>query len=263
MKNRCMPPAAQPDWAYFLDMDGTLVDITGSPDAIQVDDPLLALVARLHAASGGALALVSGRALADLDRRFGAGRLPAAGQHGLERRDAMGGLHAAASADPTEREELLQRLTPLLSRHPALVLEDKGLSLALHYRQAPRLAAYAHRLARSLVASRAGRLHLQRGKRVVEIRPRGVDKGSAILDFMAEPPFRGRRPVFVGDDITDEHGFEAVNRLNGVSVKVGRGQTLARWRLPDIGSVRSWLGAAADFPPGAAVETAPVSTPDP
>jgi trehalose 6-phosphate phosphatase len=122
-----------------------------------------------------------------------------------------------------------------------LLLENKELSLALHYRRAPRLAAYAHRLARSLLPSLGHTFCLQRGKYVVEIRPAGKDKGAAVLEFMREPPFRGRTAVFVGDDLTDELGFRTVNRLGGHAVKVGRGATAARWRLRDVRAVREWL----------------------
>src|SRR5207244_13246052 len=127
-----------------------------------------------------------------------------------------------------------------VARHPCLVLEGEGLSLALHYRRAPRLAGYAHRLARSLLVENGETFGIQGGKRVVEIKPAGKDKGAAVLEFMQEDPFRGRIPVFVGDDSTDEYGFATVNRLRGHSVKVGPGRTQARWHLRDVGAVRAW-----------------------
>ena len=238
------PPAPQRDWAYFLDVDGTLIDIAERPDAAHVDAALRDLVERLHGRGGVALALISGRALADVDRLLSGLQLPLAGQHGLERRDAAGRLHRHAGA-PAAIAYVLKRLAPVLARHPALLLEDKGLSLALHYRQGPQLAGYLHRLLPRLVAEAGGGLSLQKGKRVLEVKPGGIDKGTAIDDFLREPPFRDRRPVFIGDDVTDEHGFAMVNRLRGVSVKVGRGESCARYRLQDVQAVRDWLATAA------------------
>ena len=238
-----LPPAPQLDWAFFLDVDGTLIDIADTPEAVHVDAALLALIARLHRASGGAVALVSGRALSFMQRRLDRLRLPLAGQHGLERRDAKGRMHVRR-APPGAKRAIKRALTPILARHPGLLLEDKGLTLALHYRLAPQLAAYAHRLMRQLAAAAGAGLELQRGKRVAEIKPRGIDKGAAITAFLAEPPFKGRRPVFIGDDLNDEHGFAAVNRLHGISIKVGSGRSCARFRLRDVAAVRTWLGAA-------------------
>ncbi len=237
------PPAARADWAYFLDVDGTLIDLAETPDAVHVDAALLGVLARLQRASGGALALASGRALAFLDGRLGALRLPIAGQHGLERRDASGRVHAHATP-PAAKAAIKQALAPVLARHPGLLLEDKGLTLALHYRRAPRLASYAHRLMAGLASAAGAGLELQRGKRVAEIKPAGVDKGTAIAEYLTEPPFRGRRPVFIGDDLNDEHGFAEVNKRDGVSVKVGKGSSCARYRLRDVAAVRRWLGTA-------------------
>jgi len=244
MARAAPPPAARADWAFFLDVDGTLIDIADTPDAVHVDAALLEVLARLKRASGGALALASGRALAFLDSRLGALRLPMAGQHGLERRDAAGRVHARGTP-PAAKAAMKQALAPVLARHPGLLLEDKGLTLALHYRRAPRLAAYAHRLMARLASGAGAGLEVQRGKRVAEIKPAGVDKGTAIAEYLREPPFRGRRPVFIGDDLNDEHGFAAVNRLDGISIKVGAGRSLARYRLRDVAAVRRWLGDAA------------------
>lgn len=237
-----MLPAARGEWAYFLDVDGTLIEFADSPGAVHVDDALLGLVARLHHACGGALALVSGRTLLDLEQRLGSVRIPLAGQHGLERRDAAGRRHVHAPPVLLKRE-LRQRLDALVAHHPGLLLEDKGLTLALHYRKAPQLAAWLHRLLGEWVAQSAD-LYLQKGKRVLEIKPAGFDKGSAIAEFMAEAPFHGRVPVFIGDDVTDEHGFARVNLLGGHSIKVGAGKTAAGYRLADVTAVRAWLANA-------------------
>jgi len=237
------PPAARADWAYFLDVDGTLIDIADTPDAAHVDTALLDLIARLQRASGGAVALVSGRALTYLEDCLGTLRLPLAGQHGLERRDAAGRLwiHAAA---PAAKCAIKEALAPALARHPGLLLEDKGLTLALHYRLAPHLGAYAHRLMVRLASAAGAGLEVQRGKRVAEVKPSGIDKGTAVAEYLAESPFRGRRAVFIGDDLNDEHGFAEVNKLGGISIKVGKGSSCARFRLRDVTAVRLWLGDA-------------------
>lgn len=246
MARTLLPFQAQPDWAFFLDVDGTLIDLASCPGAVVVDDALLGLVARLHRVTDGALALISGRSLADLDYLLGSVRIPLAGQHGLERRDAQGVLHTHGTA-PAARIAMRGRLELLVARYPGLLLEDKGLCLALHYRRVPQLAAWLHRLLADWVVQADG-LCLLKGKRVLEIKPIGVDKGSAIAEFMSEPPFRGRKPVFIGDDATDEHGFASVRRLGGYSVKVGPGRTVAQFRLPDTAAVRAWLGGAISQP---------------
>lgn len=234
------PPPPQKEWAYFLDVDGTLIDIAESPDAVQVDQVLLDLIDRLSHATGGAVALVSGRSISDLQSLIGTLHVPLAGQHGLERRDACGRLWMHA-APPATKCAIKETLAPVLKRHPGLLLEDKGLTLALHYRKAPQLATYAQRLLSRLVSAADGGLELQHGKCVVEIKPAGRDKGGAVAEYLAEEPFRSRRPVFIGDDLNDEHGFAEVNRLNGISIKVGKGPSCARYRVADVAEVRQWL----------------------
>lgn len=237
------PPAPSLGWAYFLDVDGTLINIADTPQAVVVAPALLELIANLHRASGGALALVSGRMISDLQGRIGLSQLPLAGLHGLERRDSAGRLWIHA-APPETKHAIKEALAPVLARHPGLLLEDKGLTLALHYRQAPALAAYAHQLMSGFANVTGQGLELQRGKCVVEIKPAGIDKGTAVLEYLAEPPFKDRRPVFIGDDLNDERGFAEVNTLDGISIKVGKGASCARFRLPDVAAVRNWLGTA-------------------
>lgn len=233
--------------AYFLDVDGTLVDLSETPSAVTLDRALHGLVEALSRASGGAVALISGRPLADLDRLFGARRWPAAGQHGLERRTADGRvLHHHVRTHRLDSAR--QALASVIARHPRLLLEDKGLSLALHYRRAPRLAGFAHRTMRAVRARLGDGFCVQRGKRVVELAPAGRDKGVAIAAFMREAPFRGRLPIFIGDDVTDEFGFATVNRLDGYSVKVGRGPTAASYRLEHVQAVLSWLERGRPMP---------------
>jgi len=207
---------------------------------MRLDRSVRRRIAQFHRSTGGAVAVISGRSLADIDRLFPGTRLPAAGQHGLERRTRTGTV--------VRHARLAQRLawahahlTAATAGTPGLLIEDKGLSLALHYRRAPRLAGYAHRVMRSLLRRLGAQYVLQTGKRIVELKPKGRDKGVAVREFMREPPFRGRRPVFVGDDATDEYAFAVVNRLRGCSIKVGPGPTAARWRLRNTQAVHQWL----------------------
>ena len=237
-------PTPRSDWAYFLDLDGTLLEFADHPGPERENDRLRDLLAGLLRTTGGAVAVVSGRSLADVDRLLGADgpRLPAAGQHGMERRDAKGKVthHPFAAA---RLEGVRQRIAAEVATRPGLVLEHKGASLALHYRRAPRLGGYAHRLVRSLAPRLGPQFRIQAGKCVVEVKPAGRDKGAAVLEFMGEPPFRGRSAVFIGDDVADEHGFTAVNRLGGLAIKVGPGRTAARWRLRDVAAVWAWLAS--------------------
>jgi trehalose 6-phosphate phosphatase len=250
MNMRRMPPFAA-DWAFFLDVDGTLLEFAARPQEVRVDADLLALLEGLRAAAGGAVALVSGRSVEDIDNLFAPLALPTAGQHGTELRAADGTLrrHAPSIEKLGRAAAELVRLT---AAHAGLVLENKGMTLALHYRLAPGLRVLAEREMRIIAADLGDAFELQTGKFVVEIKPSGKDKGSAIAEFAAAAPFAGRRPVFVGDDLTDEAGFDVVNRLGGHSVKVGPGITLARWHLFDAAAVRRWLGSyAAQFAPNA------------
>lgn len=245
-----LPPVAActPDsLAIFLDLDGTLVDIADKPSGIALDEPLRGLLDRLQRRTNGALALVSGRSIDDIDGHLRPLSLPVAGQHGLERRDASG-IHRAAGGREL-LEPAREAIDRLLHRHPDVFVEEKGLSLAVHYRNRPVLASWLHRSLRELVGEFPNQLALQRGKRVIEIKLAGADKGAAIAAFLDEPPFRGRRPVFIGDDSTDEHGFAIVNASHGISVKVGAGSTAARYRLPDVGAVVAWLSALAEGTP--------------
>jgi trehalose 6-phosphate phosphatase len=244
MTRRLAPPQPRREWAYFFDLDGTLIDFAATPASVRVSEDVRLLLARLSRATGGAVALMSGRPIADIDRLFPKAGLPAAGLHGLERRSAAGRL--TRHTVPTARiERVRRRLIASLNGTGGLLLEDKGLSVALHYRRAPQLAAYAHRLARTALRTLGGtrRFRIQRGKYVVEVRPSGKDKGVAVREFMNEAPFQGRTPVFVGDDATDEFGFRMVNQLGGVTIKVGRGRTAAHWRLRDVRAVRKWLAS--------------------
>jgi trehalose 6-phosphate phosphatase len=232
--------------AYFLDFDGTLVEFEESPAHTRVSKPLRLVIDTLFQRSNGATALISGRALAEIDRIFHAPpRLPAAGQHGMERRSASGVVHAVQI--PSARLDQVRRLLSVaLQTHPGAMLEDKDQSLALHFRGTPRLADTAWTLMSSMQKIAGPRYIVLRGKYVVELKPGGRDKGHAIVEFMQEEPFTGRVPVFVGDDETDEDGFKMVNRLRGISIKVGTGATSAAYGLPDPRSVIDWLSSQSD-----------------
>lgn len=198
------------------------------------------MLVRLRERLGGAVALISGRRIDDLDNLFGLPDLPVAGLHGLERRCADGTVvrGAAASLSAAER----QRLDEFAAAHPGVLIEDKGAAVALHYRRAPDAEMEARSLVQELVAANRDELDLVDGKKVFEIRRRGSHKGDAIADFLREAPFSGRRPVFIGDDVTDEDGFETVNRLGGWSICVGdKPYTRAGWRLPNVSAVIRWL----------------------
>jgi trehalose 6-phosphate phosphatase len=233
-------PELTPGTAFFLDVDGTLVEFADRPHEVRIDDDLGRLLTELHSAAGGALALISGRSVSDVDRLFASRRFCIAGQHGAERRDAAGMVHRHGL--PLARlRSAGDTLRQFSAAHPALVLEDKGMNLALHYRLAPHLASNVQGAVQDIVKDLGEDFEVQQGKMVFEIKPSGKDKGTAIAEFVKEKPFRDRMPVFIGDDDTDEYGFRIVNRLGGHSVKVGGGSTTARWRLPDASAVRAWL----------------------
>lgn len=247
-------PPALAGCALFLDFDGTLVGFGNDPARIDVPAELERLLPALAAATGGATALVSGRRIASLDTLLAPLRLPAAGLHGLERRDANGRVHGTDSADALVHTALGARLRAFADAHPGVLLEDKGAALSLHYRAAPDHAAAVERLAQALAAELDPELTLLEGHMVIEIKPSRADKGSAIEAFLGEPPFADRTPVFVGDDATDEHGFAVVEARGGLAVKVGEGPSLASTRLGGPLDVRAWLWEALDRAPPAPVE---------
>jgi trehalose 6-phosphate phosphatase len=234
------PPLPQCDWAYFFDIDGTLVDFADTPSAVRVSEEVCRLLEQLYQCAGGAVALMSGRPIVDIDALFPNVRMPVAGQHGVERRSATGVVSKHASA-PEPIDHARRHLSAVVADNPGLLLEDKGFSLALHYRRAPQLRDFVHRTMQAFLPQLGTQYSLQLGKSVVELKPAGKDKGLAVLEFLTESPFAGRTAVFVGDDDTDEYGFETVNRLGGHSIKVGPGPSGARWRLTDVNAVRQWL----------------------
>jgi len=237
------PPPLDLQSALFLDVDGTLLKIASRPELVHVPRELPALIARLSEQRQGALALISGRPLAELDRLFRPWRGAAAGVHGVERRRADGTLDRIDdSASEAALDSIRPRLTAFAAGGSGLIVEDKGATLALHYRGVPDRAPEVRAYAESLQREAGVALRLIKGKMVVEFQPRHANKGSAIAAFLAEPPFVGRRPVFVGDDATDEDGFAEVRNLGGFSIRVGSHcETVADYRLPSVEAVLAWL----------------------
>lgn len=228
--------------ALFLDVDGTLLEIAASPRAVSVPDELRERLRALFVASGGAVALVSGRAITDLDALFAPLTLPSAGLHGFEHRGASGAYRRRPLPSAAVLEAARGAMLDLAARHAGLLVEDKRFALALHYRGAPQLEEAALTAMRGVAARAGGELEMQRGKMVVELRPAGATKGEAVAAFLGEAPFAGRLPVFIGDDLTDESAFELVSRRGGLAVLVGAPRpTAAGARLADVGAVREWL----------------------
>jgi len=230
----------RPSCALFLDFDGTMVDIAPQPQAVLVPQPLIDALRALHGLLGGAVAVISGRPIAQIDGFLKPLQLPVAGVHGAERRGVDGKM-VLLHTHPLDRVEHAARA--LAARHPGLIVETKRGSLALHYRQAPELEDECLQVMQAAVDASPG-VTLLRGKMVAEAKPGGASKGRAIEEFLREPPFAGRTPVFIGDDVTDEAGFSTVQRLGGIGIKVGEGATAAWRRLPNPSALRSELEAA-------------------
>jgi trehalose 6-phosphate phosphatase len=243
-----VPLPASP-WCLFLDVDGTLLELAESPGGVAVDPGLMPLLENLRTAAEGAVALVSGRTIENLDQLLGSTQLPIAGLHGCERRDASGVLHVAPVAIE-QLAEVRAGLQRLVARHPGLMLEDKGAGLALHFLKARELEHELRAEVALLAAPLVPRFALLDGHAVIEVKPAAHTKDSAVTEFMAEAPFRGRLPIFIGDDQTDYGGFAAVRRFDGLAIAVGP-RVKSEWWLPDPSAVRQWLvqlAGTADFP---------------
>jgi trehalose 6-phosphate phosphatase len=228
-------------WALFLDVDGTLLEIAETPQSVRVPSTLKPLLVSLSFRLDGALALISGRTLNDLDHLFAPLRFCAAGMHGSERRDAAGRVFRP-QLDPRCLNDARKHLQQFTSQHEGLLLEDKGHGLAVHFRGAPHLS-WEVRTAVSVACQQAGsRFTVQAGKCVFEIRPAACTKGTAIRAFTERPPFVDRLPIYIGDDLTDEDGFAVVNEIGGISIRVGDAQgSAAQHSLPGVRHVLRWL----------------------
>ena len=225
-------------WALFLDVDGTLSDIAPTPSEAFVPD---AMLVALHGLKSGALALISGREIASIDAMTQPYRFAASGQHGFEIRKHPDAPIVFAETEDIPLQDMFEEAELLAAQYPGLVVERKSAGMALHFRNAPESELDVIHLLRRLVAQFPQTLCLQEGKLLGEIRQKHVNKGTAIESLMSSEPFFGRKPVFLGDDITDEIGFNTVNEMGGVTVKIGAGPTHAKFRLPAPADARQWL----------------------
>jgi trehalose 6-phosphate phosphatase len=229
--------------ALFLDVDGTLLDIRDNPAEVVADSALTELLCACSAKLGGALSLVSGRSIEEVDRIFAPADFPVAGAHGAELR--FDGGHTLTLESRPMPAAAIHTLQEFAKRNEGLLLERKRGGVSLHYRRAPELEKECEQLIAELMNDLGTDFRLIAGKMVFEIAPGAHDKGAAIRSFLEQPPFTGRVPVYLGDDVTDEDAFREVNRINGTSIRVGgSSHSEARYDLPDVASVRPWLGAA-------------------
>jgi trehalose 6-phosphate phosphatase len=237
------PRLSADDTALFLDVDGTLLDIQQHPGDVTADAGLITLLKETSDKLSGALSLITGRALDDVDRIFSPVRFPVAGAHGAELRvhpDDDGGSSAEQLPD-----HAMLALKTFAEQHPGLLLEEKHGGASLHYRRAPELQHACHAYVTELLDQLGAGYRLIAGKMVFELAPSTHHKGAAIESFLESAPFRGRTPVFLGDDVTDEDGFRAVNARHGISVLVGEPRnTEAGYYLSDTSAVREWIRTA-------------------
>ncbi|MDH5277769.1 MAG: trehalose-phosphatase [Actinomycetota bacterium] len=225
--------------ALFLDVDGTLLEFEEHPDLVRATEGLVSLLTSVESALDGALAVISGRPLDDLDRVFAPWRPLGAGIHGAEVRDRAGEHRFDSGSNAVA--PIRAQVERIVATVPGAWTEDKGTSLAVHHRAAPDAGAVLVERLTPLAQEGSGFAILQ-GVLVVELRPSSHDKGTALEELMDQPPFAGRTPVVVGDDTTDEDAFVAVGRRGGLAVIVGpRAETAASYRLPDPAAVRGWL----------------------
>ncbi|MDH3582171.1 MAG: trehalose-phosphatase [Hyphomicrobiales bacterium] len=243
LSSRCIDPTRT---AIFLDFDGTLVEIAEHPSLVRLSPDTRRTLTQLYLALSGALAVITGREIGDVDRFLKPLHLPVGGVHGLKRRGADG-VVCHALVNDRAISELSDRLHDAMADTEGLLIEQKSGAIALHYRGRPDLEQACVEAIDQAARDMDG-IHLIRGKMVIEAKACTSDKGGAVEDFLSEPPFAGRMPVFAGDDVTDEDAFAVVNDRGGISIKVGPGPTRAHYRAGDISEFLDWLqGAAADL----------------
>ena len=229
----------------FLDVDGTLLDIAERPDWVVVPNPLREALLTLDSRLGGAVALVSGRAIADLDSLFAPLRLRASGVHGAEVRfDPAAGVSIAT--EHLLPPELVEALRQLAAAHPGTLVEDKRFSVAIHYRAIPESGPVLLTKIEALLAAPAGAgCRILPGHMVFEVKRTGFDKGTAVDAFLQKAPFQGRRPTFIGDDVTDLPGFARAQAAGGLAYSVTTPRPHVSGHFPDAAAVRRWLSDAA------------------
>ena len=239
-------PHAAPQLAIFTDFDGTLVELAERPELIDVPDSLAGQLERAAQEFDMAFAVLTGREISTIDEFLSPLMLPIAGAHGTQRRRADGFLETVDPAAVLGAEQIAAAMAPLLQAHPELLIETKEGAVAIHFRQAPELEA-AVRLAMEEALHQVTDFTIVPGKMVLEARPKGVTKGTALRAFMREEPFLGRTPIFIGDDKTDEDAFIAAQDLGGVGIKLGEGETAARMRIANVASVHALLQGLGDI----------------
>jgi len=242
---RLLPAPPVPDAAgiaLFVDLDGTVFEFAPTPDAVTIDAQLPAMLRRLSTTLDGALAVISGRPLAAIDTLLQWPQLIAAGQHGAELRRADGHIdHAPINVAALDAARTLLHTRP--ARADDVRIEDKGIALAIHYREFPRAEPFARELAAAALHAAGPGFELQHGSFVVELKSTRVDKGRALAMLMTQPPFIGRQPWVLGDDYADEHAFAMAQSIGGAGVVVGmRTDSVAHYQLADPAAARSWLG---------------------
>ena len=232
--------------ALFLDFDGTLAEIAPAPDLVAFTPEARAVLATLAGRFSGAVAIVTGRKVSEIDHHLAPLKLPVSALYGLVHRASDGAI-SDLRPPGTLVAHASGVLKTFVERHPGLLLELKGQTIALHYRARPELAAACHAAAKGALKGQQG-LKIINGKMVVEIVPAEADKGRAVLTFLDEPPFFRRRPVYIGDDVSDEAAFSVVEQLGGIAIKIGPGRTAARHRVANNGHALAWLRAVAATP---------------
>lgn len=229
--------------SLILDFDGTLVELDSIPDAVRVSDELRELLVRLKDRLSGRLAILTGRPLEQMRQLIHPIELPIGGSHGLETRAANGDLRAPTR--PDQLDSAVAGLRLVERRHPGVLVEEKPLGVAIHFRQAPE-AELTCREAAEAMAEATG-LELQPGKMVFELKPPGGNKAEGVRALMGSAPFAGTRPIFLGDDWTDEDGFAAAQDLGGAGIYVGEPRpTAAHYRLDSVADALDWLEMAAE-----------------
>lgn len=245
--NRASSPAILPasilGKALFLDVDGTLIDIAPTPESVHVPADLAGVLGTIANTVDGAVAVVSGRSIENIDQLLRPARLAAAGLHGSEFR-APGG-HIETLPPPPALESARPQLVELARRLPGVHIEDKGPAIAVHFRAVPEAAEAVEQQVSAIASESDGSLAAQKGKMVFELKPAIAGKGHAVERFMTLPEFAERMPIAIGDDFTDEDMFRIVNSLGGLSVRVGENDrpTAAQFHVESPAALRSWLAS--------------------